>query len=137
MRTQEARLGRIVVVRLDSGDDVLQSIRRAVDEHGIRHGVILNGVGSLNRYHIHVVETPELPPRDRFVRGEGPFDITGMSGLILDGRVHAHIAFSNDERALGGHLEEGCRILTFGVVVLAETLDADLTDWDRVGQLIS
>ncbi len=137
MLTQGAKWSHVVLVRLDTGDDVLRSIQKAVEDHGIRQGVILSGVGSLNRYHVHVVETPRLPPRDRFVRGEGPFDITGLSGLILDGRVHAHITFSNGERTLGGHVEEGCHILTFGVVILAEVLDADLTDWDRVGHLAS
>jgi hypothetical protein len=114
---------------------VLRSIEVAAHEHGIRHGLILSGVGSINRYHIHVVETPELPPRDVFLQGEGPYDILSLTGMILDGRVHAHITFSNAEKAMGGHLEEGCRILTFGVVILADTPDADLTGWDQVGKL--
>lgn len=135
MHTQSTQPSRLVIVRLDSGDDVLQSIRSAAQEHRIRHGLIVSGVGSLNRYHVHVVETPDLPPRDLFVQGEGPFDILSLNGLILDGRVHAHVTFANAEKAMGGHLEEGCRILTFGVVVLAETPDAILTDWDCVGRL--
>ncbi|MCS7222574.1 MAG: DNA-binding protein [Anaerolineae bacterium] len=135
MHTQSAEPRRLIIVRLDSGDDILQSIRAAVQEHHIRHGLILSGVGSINRYHIHVVETPELPPRDLFIQGEGPFDILSLNGLILNGRVHAHITFANTEKAMGGHLEEGCRILTFGVVVLAKTAGAVLTDWDRVGRL--
>jgi hypothetical protein len=36
---------------------------------------------------------------------------------------------------MGGHLEEGCRILTFGVVTLAETPGVSLAGWDRVGPL--
>jgi hypothetical protein len=38
---------------------------------------------------------------------------------------------------MGGHLEEGCRVLTFAVVVMAEAPDVDLTDWDRPGPLAS
>ncbi len=135
MLIQSAECRRLVLVRLNPGDDVLQSIRAAVQEQNIRSGVILNGVGSLNRYHVHVVEIPTLPTRDIFLRGEGPFDILSLSGLIIDGRVHAHITFANAVKAMGGHMEEGCRILTFGAVVLAETPDAVLTDWDRVGRL--
>ncbi len=135
MHTQSTQPSRLVIVRLDSGDDVLQSLRAAAQEHRIRHGLIVSGVGSINRYHVHVVETPDLPPRDLFIQGEGPFDILSLNGLILDGRIHAHITFANAEKAMGGHLEEGCRILTFGMVVLAETPDAVLTDWDRVGRL--
>ncbi len=135
MLIQSAECRRLVLVRLNPGDDVLQSIRAAVQEQNIRNGVILNGVGSINRYHVHVVETPNLPPRDVFIRGEGPFDILSLSGLIIDGRVHAHIAFANAEKAMGGHMEEGCHILTFGAVILAETPDAHFTDWDRIGHL--
>jgi predicted DNA-binding protein with PD1-like motif len=56
-----------------------------------------------------------------------------MTGLVIDGRVHAHITFSDIEKVQGGHLEEGCRALTFSVVVLAETPDAKLTGWDKIG----
>jgi hypothetical protein len=34
--------------------------------------------------------------------------------------------------AMGGHMEPGCRVLTFAMVALAETPGVDLSDWDRV-----
>ena len=50
----------------------------------------------------------------------------------MNGRVHAHITVSNRERTIAGHMEPGCRILTFGVVCIAVLgPDADLTDLDR------
>jgi hypothetical protein len=135
MRVESAECGQLFIVRLDSGEDLLQSLRAAVAEKGIRHGVILSGVGSINSYHVHVVETTNLPPGDIFFRGEGAFDVLSVTGLVMDGRVHAHITFSNTEKAMGGHLEEGCRILSFGVVVMAEVEGLDLAGWDRLGQL--
>jgi predicted DNA-binding protein with PD1-like motif len=130
-----AAIRRLVVVRLNPGEDVLLSLREAVRESSITHGLILSGVGSLDRYHVHVVKTTNMPPGDVFFEGEGPFDILTLTGAILGSRVHAHITFSNTEKALGGHLEEGCRVLTFSVITLAETDGVDLTDWDRVGAL--
>jgi hypothetical protein len=135
MRVESAQCGRLLIVRLDSGEDILQSLRAAVAEKGVRHGVILAGVGSISSYHVHVVETTNLPPGDIFFRGEGAFDVLSVTGLVMDGRVHAHITFSDTEKAMGGHLEEGCRILTFGVMVMAETHGLDLAGWDRLGQL--
>ena len=135
MIAREASIRRVAVVRFNPGEDVLLALREAVRESGIAHGLILSGLGSLSRYHVHVVKTTNMPPGDVFFEGEGPFDILTLTGAILDGRVHAHITFSNTEKALGGHLEEGCRILTFGVATLAETDGLDLTDWDRVGPL--
>ena len=135
MLTRSAPIRRLVLVRLNPGDDLLLSLREAVGRENLRSGVIVSGVGSLSRYRVHVVKTTDLPPGDVFFEGEGPFDILALTGAVLDGRVHAHITFSNTEKALGGHLEEGCRVLTLAVAVIAETPDADLTDWDRVGAL--
>ncbi len=36
---------------------------------------------------------------------------------------------------MGGHLEEGCRVLTFAIVVLAEMPEADFSRWDVPGPL--
>jgi uncharacterized protein len=135
MRIERADLTQVFLVRLNPGDDVLLSLRAAVQESGIRSGVVLSGIGSLSRYRVHVVKTTNLPPGDVFFEGEGPYDILGLTGYVLDGRVHAHITFSDTEKARGGHLEEGCRVLTFAVVTLAETPGVALADWDRVGPL--
>jgi uncharacterized protein len=137
MRTQSFDASRFVALRLDPGEDVLLSLRAAVAEQEIRNAAILSGVGSLDRYHFHVVQTTNMPPGNTFVQGEGPFDILAVTGLLVDGQVHAHITFSNTELAMGGHLEEGCRVLTFAVIVMAEALDVDLTGWDRSGPLAS
>lgn len=134
MITQSTQCRRLVVVRLDTGEDILKSLRAAVEENEIRHGLILSAIGSISSYHVHIVETASFPPRDAFLQKEGPFDILSLTGMIIDGRVHAHITFTDTEKAMGGHLEEGCRILTFGMVLLAETSDIDLTGWDRLGQ---
>jgi predicted DNA-binding protein with PD1-like motif len=135
MRAQNVNIDRLVLARLNPGDDILESLTLAAKENGIANGLILAGIGSLSRYHVHVVKTTNLPPGDVFFEGEGPFDILQLTGAILDGRVHAHITFSNTEKAMGGHLEKGCRVLTFSVITIAETSQADFTHWDRVGPL--
>ena len=137
MQTQTFIANRFIALRLDPGEDVLQALRDAVEEHGVRNAFILSGVGSLDRYHYHVVKTTNMPPGNVFVSGEGPFDIVTVTGAVVDGTVHAHITFSNTEQAMGGHLEEGCRVLTFAVVVMVEAADTDLAGWDRPGPLIT
>jgi uncharacterized protein len=127
MRAQSFGASEFVALRLDPGEDVLLSLRSAVEELKIRNAAILSGVGSLDRYHFHVVKTTNMPPGNTFVQGKGPFDILTVTGLVIDGEIHAHITFGNSESAMGGHLEEGCRVLTFAVVVMAEAPDVDLT----------
>ena len=136
MLLQTTNLRRLVLARLNPGDDLLLALRQAVEESGMRHGLVLAGIGSLSRYHVHVVKTTNLPPGDVFFAQDGPFDILQLTGYVLGGRIHAHLTVSNTEKAIGGHLEEGCHVLTFAVVTLAETDEAaNLTDWDRVGPL--
>ena len=135
MKSLETRFGRVLVVRLDTGDDILKSLERAVAEHGVKNGVFLGEIGSVSRYHVHVVADGNLPPKDVFPKGEEPLDILSLTGQVMDGRIHAHIGFSGTDSTFGGHLEEGCEVLTFSCVWLAEVLDVDLADWDRLGTL--
>jgi len=133
MHTEPVRFGRTWCLRLDPGDDLLAGLRQAVTDLGIRDGVFLSGIGSLTSYHVHVVSSTDLPPENAFMRGEGPFDILAITGQVMGGRVHAHLTFSDEDKAMGGHLEPGCHVLTFAIVTLAELLDTDLSRWDRVG----
>src|SRR5207245_2743246 len=66
MLIQGAEIKRVLVARLNPGDDLLRSLAELVRQNEIRSGVILNGIGSLSRYHVHVVKTTQLPPGDTF-----------------------------------------------------------------------
>ena len=135
MQSVETRFGRVFVIRLDSGDDVLKSLEEAVAEHGVKNGVFLGQIGSVRKYRVHVVASDQMPPIDVFPEGEEPLDVLSLTGQVMNGRIHAHIGFSGTDETFGGHLEEGCEVLSFSCVWLAEALDVDLTDWDRLGTL--
>jgi predicted DNA-binding protein with PD1-like motif len=131
MHVQATERSRVVVVRLNTDEDILLALRDAVAQHGLRHAAIVGAIGSVKRYHFHVVSTAEMPPQDAFVQVDEPADIVSLNGFVLDGRVHAHITFSDAERAIGGHLEEGCQVLAFCLMTLLELPDLDLTEADR------
>jgi predicted DNA-binding protein with PD1-like motif len=135
MLSIEAAISQVHLVRLNPGDDIWEMLTQFVRDNGIRDGVILGGIGSLSKYGVHVVKTTNLPPGDVNFAGEGPFDILSITGLILEGRVHAHICFSDTQKAMGGHLELGCRVLTFCVITIGATRGADFTGWDKVGEV--
>ena len=130
MNVLDARIGKTVILKIESGEDLLSGITEGARAAGIGTGIILNGIGSLSSYHLHVVETTDLPPGNIFLRDTGPYDVDVINGYIIDGRVHAHIAVSNEADTYGGHLEPGCRVLTFCVVTVAETVDADFSNAD-------
>ena len=133
MHIETADLRRLLYVRADPDSDLLDVLQTAVAREGIRNGAILCGVGSLSAYHYHVVTSTGLPPENGYVRGAGPFDILTVTGAVMDGRVHAHLAFSDEKVAMGGHMHEGCTVLTFAIVLIADTSGTSLAAWDTVG----
>lgn len=135
MTCRSVEVKRVVLVRLSPGEDVLASLEQAVDAEGIRSGVILNGLGSVQSFRYHVVADSNLPPLEAVPAAREPRDVVAFSGLILNGRVHAHITLSDSTKAEGGHLEPGTEVLTFSVVAIADLGDADLEGWDRIGSL--
>ncbi|MCX7014585.1 MAG: DNA-binding protein [Candidatus Sumerlaeota bacterium] len=135
MIARSSAVSRLIAIRMNAGEDLLRALEAAVREQGVRNGVFVGGAGSLKSYRVHVVKTTQLPPGETLFEGEEALDILTITGAVLDGRVHAHVTFSNADKAMGGHVHEGCRILTFGLAVLAETPNANLADWDRMGEL--
>ncbi len=111
--------GEVVVVRLAYGDLLLESLREICRKEGIRNGIILTGFGSLTDLSVTGVVGPAFPPR-RFYNRRAPrgVEIIGMSGVIADYHVHCHLTLSDRRRAFGGHLEEGCRVLSLAEIAL-------------------
>ena len=118
IQTVSANITQVVIVRLRYGMDMLDALRTAVAEKGIKNAVILSGAGSLTRYRVHVVDNVTFPPKEAFPEAEGPQDLLSVTGYIIDGRVHAHVTFSNQEKAMGGHLEPGTKVFTFAIITL-------------------
>jgi predicted DNA-binding protein with PD1-like motif len=114
--------------------DVLTGLKEAVTRERIRNGVILSAFGSVTSYHVHVVDNTTFPPKDVYTKGEGPYDLLNVSGMVLGGRVHPHITLASPSQVIGGHLEEGTRVFTFATVsigVLSESVDLSrYDDWN-------
>ena len=130
MLSRVTEIRRIITVRINPGEDILLGLRQAVKEHSIRNAVVLTGFGSVRKSHFHVVMSNDLPPAESYPKSVQPLDVVTIGGFIIDGRVHAHIDFSDERNGFGGHLEEGCLALTFIVVALADLGDVNVSNWD-------
>ena len=122
---------RIEIVRLRSGVDLLEGLKEAVSSRKIKNGVILAGIGAVTDYHYHVVTSKNLPPDEEYPKASVPMDLISVQGYILNGRVHAHIALSDANSVVGGHLESGTKALTFFIItigVLPDSLKLDNLD---------
>lgn len=131
MYTYSLSIQNVYCIKIESGEDILETLQQGVTALGIRHGVILNGIGSISSYHVHVIETTNLPPGNLYFKDEGPYDVDVVNGYIIAGKVHAHIVVSNDRSTVGGHMEKGTTAQTFCVVTVADTSSTPLDGLDH------
>ena len=90
----------------------------------------MTAFGSVMHSHFHVVMSNDMPPPESYPKGTQLLDIVAVGGMIIGGRVSAHIDFSDERNKFGGHLEEGCLALTLTVVALADLDEVMLSNWD-------
>ena len=125
MQTFDAgQVVRTLIVRFDYGDLLLEGIRAVIESEGIETGYVTAGIGTFDRCRMHMITTTGFPSQDRIVEMEGPIELIGLAGFIAGGEPHIHMTVSDTERAYGGHLEPGSRVLYLGEVridVLSET----------------
>ena len=119
--------GRLFTLRLDKGDFLLESIRALIEKENIKNAVVISGLGTFDSCVMHMVMTTGFPIVEHFERWEDkPLELSSIDGIIADGKPHLHMVVSDHEKAYSGHLEEGCRILYLGEVVILEVKNIEL-----------
>jgi len=130
MQTFESEDGH-VVVRLDRGDMVLESIERACDAHDVDTGAVISGIGTFSNLNIHYVDRTDLPAdqsdRNVDLALEGAWEVTNVNGVIADGEPHLHVTAFDGERTVGGHLEHGCEVNVLGEFTIEQFEGLSLT----------
>jgi uncharacterized protein len=123
---------KIHIVRVDPGEDLLESLRLFASSSGVTQAVVMSGYGTLASHHVHWVKHNKLPSENLFGKGEGGIEILSMNGLVVEGEPHVHVALSTPDGAYGGHLEPGCIAYVLCEVMLAE-IDGPALSRERVG----
>ncbi len=120
-----------VVVRLDRGEPILESLREVCSAHGIETGAVLTGIATVQSLPIHYVAqttlTADRTDRTTTVTYEGAWEINSIGGVIADGEPHLHITGFNGEQTVAGHLEDGCLINVLGEFTLTAFGGLELT----------
>jgi len=116
----------VIAIRLDQGEDVLASIEAAAKEKDIHTGIIVSGIGTLDRARLHYITHTGYPPKDEFVEYEGPIELLSMDGIIAEYLPHIHTCISIKDRTYMGHLEPGCRVLYLAEIAIARVADMRL-----------
>jgi len=100
------RFGDKYIVRLERGDEIIESIKKLAIEEKIRLGRV-TGIGAVNRVKFGLFKMEEKEYYSK--EFEGDMEIINLSGNIseMNGEVyiHLHIALGDDSlRVIGGHL---------------------------------
>ena len=116
------------------GDYLLEGIEEVIKKEGIKHAVVVSGMGTHDRCRMHTVSTIGFPANDIVHEWlDEPIGISAMSGLIANGSPHIHMVMSVYGRSkeegqvtYTGHLEPGSRVLYLVEMVLIEIEDLEM-----------
>lgn len=134
LRYWESKQTGVLYLSFGTGDLLLEGLRDVCRRANVHTGVLMTGIGSLSFGRIHSVVTNDVPPRDLFLDLPGPLEVVGFRGIIANHEPHVHISLMDkDGKFYGGHLEEGCTILTLSEVSILRTPDIRLTRRKRDG----
>ena len=135
----EARIGRVLTIRMAPGDDLFGTTLKICEERGVKAGVILSAAASLQKAVLrNVWKFPDPFPITNdcriFTPLNGPLELLQMSGNITQTEagepyLHAHVTISlgrPEATCFGGHLVEGCTIFSTCELMIAELEDVAL-----------
>lgn len=109
MQYTEGQLGRVFVVRIDDGEDMLVSLRQFVHDKGVRAGSIVFLGALMDGRMVTGPEEPVIPPVPHFVMFEGGWEVFGV-GTIYPGddgpHIHYHASVGRAGHALTGCLRD-------------------------------
>ena len=100
-------------LRLQRGEDLLESIRAFAEREDLAAAVVLSGVGCVSRVRVRDAGGANLRDIDE------PCEIVSLNGTVSRTRCHLHVALSKEDLStVGGHLVPGCIVNTTCELVL-------------------
>ena len=121
------RAGRHYILRLDKGEEIIDSISRLCEKENIRAGSV-TGIGAANDIEIGIFDTANKQYLKKEYKGD--FEISALVGNIsgMEGKpyLHLHITIGNPVENLfaAGHLSR-CMISATGEIYITE-VDAEI-----------
>ncbi|MEX2681994.1 MAG: PPC domain-containing DNA-binding protein [Candidatus Sigynarchaeota archaeon] len=112
----------IIVLGIQPGELLLESIVQAIEKHDIHDGIVLSGIGTLKTCNLHYINHVDFPPSDTTYHLEQPLELVNVSGIIANKEPHLHAVVScKDAEVYGGHLEKGCEVAYLAEISILKT----------------
>ena len=113
------RFGDTLVIRMDRGEEIIQSLRLAAEKEGVRLASV-EALGAVDDFTIGVFDTVEKQYHANHFTGA--FEIVSLTGTVTtqDGKFYAHLHMSAGDRegkVFGGHLNSATVSATCEMVV--------------------
>ena len=123
MQYSEGTMGRVFVLRIDHGEDMIGSLKKFVQEKKIESCFALF-IGALrDGQAVAGPEMPVIPPIPHFESFEGAWEVFGL-GMIFPSqegpKLHIHTAFGRGREALMGCVRDKATVYLIVEVVLLE-----------------
>lgn len=111
---------RLLMGRLERGDDLLEQLTAFCHQHDIRAGAVW-AIGAVERARLGYFDQAAGSYRTR--EWEQPLEIVSLSGNVSEKEgqpfAHLHAVLADEQGAChGGHLLEGCRVFACEFVVM-------------------
>jgi len=138
MQYSEGRMGRIFVLRVDHGEDLIEELGRFLAGHQISHAMV-HFLGALSQG--KMVTGPEyliLPPDPHFERFEGGWEVFGIATVYpgeTGPQIHLHGTVGRGREVLTGCLREeaGAYLIVEAVIMEIAGLKATKRHDSRIG----
>lgn len=107
---------KVFALRLNSSDDLRQSLKLFAIENQIEAGFILSAIGSLTQAAIRFADRP----KSEILTGR--FEVLSLNGTLSIHGLHLHMSIADSTgRTIGGHVDNGCLIYTTAEIVIGES----------------
>jgi hypothetical protein len=130
MQYTEGQFGRVFQVRVDHGEDLLETLEKFVREKGIRCG-FAQFIGALKGGRIVTgPKEPVLPPDPSFESYEGGWEVFGFASITpgQNGpRLHYHASIGRNQQVLTGCLRERATVYIIVEVLIVEISGSTVT----------
>lgn len=113
------RFGDTLVLRIDKGEEIIQSLRLAAEKEQVRLAAV-EALGAVDDFTVGVFDTAEKQYHANHF--SGAFEIVSLTGTVTtqDGKFYAHLHMSAGDRegkVFGGHLNSATVSATCEMVV--------------------
>ncbi len=134
------KVGKVIILELERGDDVFEEVDRALKQSGIKDAYIASAVGSVAQLEYHRPTNMNAATEDEMLSVQGPFEFGGITGTVVDGAPHFHFSAGGVSGNYIGHLEKGTKVLYLLELVIVEVkgfnLERKMTD-EKVNKLFA